>query len=402
MNQFEEGYGFAERRRSSIANEGDLFGLRRVDEQAEGSRAAPRKGSIVPFELDADGFRRPRELRAESEDFSRLLLRDPALPLRLASPSFQPEERKEGFRAMAPLKDAAFSPMLIKTPLMNSMEGMQWIQPPYNYPIEPLRKNSEHIHPSAPDNLSNYFSPFVHPSPIPTQMRQCSGQDGFRLDGEELGERCGAGAKEPMVGTLTVKERREKIRKYREKRKQRIWKKKVSYDCRKKVADKRLRIKGRFVTREQAYAILGTTAEDLASNELLRTLITNSDNCSIVTSAQNMKIRNIQTLLAAPEKAKIVKDDKPLETKKESAKVGSELRVEILKKNSREHVVEIKIEPLAKSSEDNTNQGLGEVQQRKELPRINNPIFQFRRLADGEVSAAHCRYHKEVLCSNNV
>lgn len=35
-------------------------------------------------------------------------------------------------------------------------------------------------------------------------------------------------------------------------RKRRIWRKKVSYDCRKKVADGRLRIKGKFVTREQA------------------------------------------------------------------------------------------------------------------------------------------------------
>eukprot|EP00826_Nyctotherus_ovalis_P026531 TRINITY_DN2071_c0_g2_i4.p1 TRINITY_DN2071_c0_g2~~TRINITY_DN2071_c0_g2_i4.p1 ORF type:complete len:393 (+),score=117.44 TRINITY_DN2071_c0_g2_i4:528-1706(+) len=391
-----------ERRRSSIANESDLFSMRKTDEQLEAGRAVPRRGSIVPFELDADGFKRPRELRAEAEDLSRLVLRDPSFPVRLASPSIQPEEKKEGFRAITSLKDAAFSPMLIKTPLMSSIDGMQWIQQPYNYPMEPPRKNSKHIHPSAPDNLSNYFSPFVHPSPIPNQMQQCSGQDGFRLDGGELGERCGTAAREPMVGMLTAKERKEKIRKYREKRKQRIWKKKVSYDCRKKVADKRLRIKGRFVTREQAYAILGTTAEDLASNELLRTLITNSDNCSIVTSAQNMKIRNIQTLLAAPEKTKILKeDDRQLEARKDSAKVGNELRVEILKKNSREHVVEIKIESLAKSSED-TNQGLGQVQQRKELPKINNPIFQFKRLGAGEVSAEHCKYHKDLLCSNNV
>jgi hypothetical protein len=40
-------------------------------------------------------------------------------------------------------------------------------------------------------------------------------------------------------------------------RKKRIWRKKVSYDCRKKVADGRLRIKGKFVTREQACEQLG-------------------------------------------------------------------------------------------------------------------------------------------------
>lgn len=39
-------------------------------------------------------------------------------------------------------------------------------------------------------------------------------------------------------------------------RKNRIWGKKISYDCRKRVADARLRIKGRFITRKQASKIL--------------------------------------------------------------------------------------------------------------------------------------------------
>lgn len=59
------------------------------------------------------------------------------------------------------------------------------------------------------------------------------------------------------VGTLTAEERAQKILKYLEKKKMRRWSKKVSYDCRKRVADNRLRIKGRFVTKEQAIAILG-------------------------------------------------------------------------------------------------------------------------------------------------
>lgn len=37
----------------------------------------------------------------------------------------------------------------------------------------------------------------------------------------------------------------------------RKWRKKVSYDCRKKVADSRLRIKGKFVTRDQVCEQLG-------------------------------------------------------------------------------------------------------------------------------------------------
>jgi len=54
------------------------------------------------------------------------------------------------------------------------------------------------------------------------------------------------------IGFLPFECRRVKLLKYLEKKKKRIWRKKVSYDCRKKVADGRLRIKGKFVTREQA------------------------------------------------------------------------------------------------------------------------------------------------------
>jgi hypothetical protein len=60
-----------------------------------------------------------------------------------------------------------------------------------------------------------------------------------------------------IIGTLTPEKRREKIARYLEKRKRRNWHKKISYDCRKKVADHRLRVKGRFVTKEQAIKILG-------------------------------------------------------------------------------------------------------------------------------------------------
>jgi len=58
------------------------------------------------------------------------------------------------------------------------------------------------------------------------------------------------------IGTLTVEERKIKIDKYLEKRKRRTWNKRVNYDCRKKVADNRLRIKGRFVTKDQAFSML--------------------------------------------------------------------------------------------------------------------------------------------------
>lgn len=46
------------------------------------------------------------------------------------------------------------------------------------------------------------------------------------------------------------------------------------YNARAKVADKRLRIKGRFVTRVQAFEILGLSKEDLLDSYEIQKLLT--------------------------------------------------------------------------------------------------------------------------------
>ncbi|CAG9326868.1 unnamed protein product [Blepharisma stoltei] len=58
------------------------------------------------------------------------------------------------------------------------------------------------------------------------------------------------------IGGISYEERQKKLQKYREKKARRNWRKKISYDCRKRVADKRIRVKGRFVTKEQAMSLL--------------------------------------------------------------------------------------------------------------------------------------------------
>ncbi|KDO34367.1 hypothetical protein SPRG_01503 [Saprolegnia parasitica CBS 223.65] len=49
------------------------------------------------------------------------------------------------------------------------------------------------------------------------------------------------------IGAYTPAARKLRLEKFHEKRKKRIWKKSIKYDCRKKLADDRPRIKGRFV-----------------------------------------------------------------------------------------------------------------------------------------------------------
>lgn len=60
-----------------------------------------------------------------------------------------------------------------------------------------------------------------------------------------------------LCATFCEETRKDKLKRYMEKRSRRNWNRKVYYDCRKKVADSRLRIKGRFITRDKAEVLLG-------------------------------------------------------------------------------------------------------------------------------------------------
>jgi len=61
---------------------------------------------------------------------------------------------------------------------------------------------------------------------------------------------CGSG-ESGKVGAYSPEERKERIRRFLAKRSKRVWRRTIKYDCRKKLADGRPRIKGRFVKREE-------------------------------------------------------------------------------------------------------------------------------------------------------
>ena len=52
------------------------------------------------------------------------------------------------------------------------------------------------------------------------------------------------------IGVYSPDARRKRIQRFLEKRKKRVWTKKVKYDVRKNFADSRMRVKGRFVKKE--------------------------------------------------------------------------------------------------------------------------------------------------------
>lgn len=70
------------------------------------------------------------------------------------------------------------------------------------------------------------------------------------------------------VGNYTPTSRRRRIEKFLEKRKKRVWKKTVKYDVRKNFADSRIRIRGRFVRKEdELKAIAASTPNSTVSNQ---------------------------------------------------------------------------------------------------------------------------------------
>ena len=81
-----------------------------------------------------------------------------------------------------------------------------------------------------------------------------------------------------MRGLLLVREQKEikslrklKVERYLQKRRNKTWNKKICYNCRQKVAEERLRIKGKFIKKRRAMQILGL-ATPISTVEVRRLL----------------------------------------------------------------------------------------------------------------------------------
>ena len=67
------------------------------------------------------------------------------------------------------------------------------------------------------------------------------------------------------IGAYTKEERKQRIERFRQKKMNRIWRKQIKYDCRKRLADTRPRVKGRFVSRSSDFVDDGQTNSEASS-----------------------------------------------------------------------------------------------------------------------------------------
>lgn len=75
-----------------------------------------------------------------------------------------------------------------------------------------------------------------------------------------------AGALLGKIGSYAHRERRSRVRRFYEKRQRRVWSRTIKYDCRKKLADNRPRVKGRFVRSEEPIVL---TAAAISAGEVI-------------------------------------------------------------------------------------------------------------------------------------
>lgn len=97
---------------------------------------------------------------------------------------------------------------------------------------------------ASPTTSSATSRPIGIPGASPAAAGSTSRTFGAAMDKDKTG------MKQSFVGAYSPDSRRKRIEKFLDKRQKRVWRKEVKYDVRKNFADSRLRVKGRFVKKE--------------------------------------------------------------------------------------------------------------------------------------------------------
>lgn len=162
---------------------------------------------------------------------------------RAATFSFYPEKKKE-VRLISPVKkemsmsdfDEASAARFLMNLKAASSETNQLVNNDNNY------DNDDDINTiNIKSNIVNIYRPRSNSLPDfgskVTSFRDDSSKSGY-------------------VGIYSPEARRKRIERFNEKRKHRVWKRNIKYDVRKNFADSRVRIKGRFVRKDEEHLLL--------------------------------------------------------------------------------------------------------------------------------------------------
>ena len=164
---------------------------------------------------------------------------------RAATFSFYPEKKKE-VRLISPVKKemmADFDEASAARFLMNlkaaSSETNQFANNDNNYDDDNTDNTINTI--NIKSNIVNFYRPRSNSLPDfgskVTSFRDDSSKSGY-------------------VGIYSPEARRKRIERFNEKRKHRVWKRNIKYYVRKNFADSRVRIKGRFVRKDEEHLLL--------------------------------------------------------------------------------------------------------------------------------------------------
>jgi hypothetical protein len=156
---------------------------------------------------------------------------------RAATFSFYPEKKE--VRLISPVKketsdfDEASAARFLMGLKAASSESNQLANNDNNYDDDNNTDNTINVK----SNIVNFYRPRSNSLPDFGSKERDSSKSGY-------------------VGIYSPEARRKRIERFNEKRKHRVWKRNIKYDVRKNFADSRVRIKGRFVRKDEEHLML--------------------------------------------------------------------------------------------------------------------------------------------------